>query len=154
MLAQRDYPGGRRARSALRWRSIRNSPPRPAIWRSSTRRPGRAEEAKKVYSDLLDKKPNDTAALLGLADLYAAEKKWPEAIDAINRARTAARNDPAPGLKLVGLYEARQDWKSAMTVAAELAAQFPQNVGVLEAQGRAQIGAGDLDGALSSFKRA
>jgi cellulose synthase operon protein C len=83
-----------------------------------------------------------------------SEKKWTEATDAINRARSAARNDPAPGLKLVALYESRQDWKSAKSVAGELAAQFPGDVNVLEAQGRAQDAAGDTNGAVSSYKRA
>ena len=115
---------------------------------------GRSDDAKKVYTDLLAKKADDVTALLGLSDIYISEKKWPEATDAINRARSAAKNDPSPGLKLVGVYESRQDWKSAKSVAAELAAQFPEDVNVLEAQGRAQYGAGDMDGAVSSYKRA
>src|SRR4029077_1471820 len=86
--------------------------------------------------------------------IYMSEKKWTEATDAINRARSAARNDPAPGLKLVALYESRQDWKSAKSVAGGLAAQFPGDVNVLEAQGRAQDAAGDTNGAVSSYKRA
>jgi cellulose synthase operon protein C len=151
--AQREYPA---AESAFR-AALAIDPEFPAATRDLAQlyaTTGRADEAKKVYSDFLAKKPNDTTALLGLADIYAADKKWQEAIDVINRARTAAKTDPTPGLKLVGLYEARQDWKSAKTVAAELATQFPQNVNVLEAQGRAQIEAGDVDGALSSYKRA
>ena len=115
---------------------------------------GRSDDAKKVYTDLLAKKADDVTALLGLSDIYISEKKWPEATDAINRARSAAKNDPSPGLKLVSVYEARQDWNSAKSVAAELAAQFPGDVNVLEAQGRAQYGAGDMDGAVSSYKRA
>ena len=59
---------------------------------------GKAEQAKKVYSDALAKNPDDEAALLGLANIAIADKKWPEATDLINRARTAAPNDPAPGL--------------------------------------------------------
>ena len=54
----------------------------------------------------------------------------------------------------MAVYEARQDWKSAKSVATELAAQFPGDVTVLEAQGRAQYGAGDTDAAVSSYKRA
>jgi putative PEP-CTERM system TPR-repeat lipoprotein len=115
---------------------------------------GRIDDAKKVYTDLLAKKADDVPALLGLSDIYVSEKKWPEATDAINRARSAAKNDPTPGLKLVSLYEARNDWKSAKSVAAELASQFPGDVNVLEAQGVAQHGAGDMDGAISSYKRA
>lgn len=115
---------------------------------------GRVDEAKKVYADVLAKKPDDVTALLGLADIYTAEKKWPEAIDAINRTRSAVQDNPLPGLKLVGLYELRQDWNSAKTIAAELSAQFPKNAEVLQAQAKAQLGAGDTNGAISSYKRA
>jgi cellulose synthase operon protein C len=115
---------------------------------------GRADEARTLYNDLLAKNPNEVTALLGLADTYIAQQKWTEAIDAINRARTAARNDPAPGLKLVGVYEMREDWANAKTLAAELAAQFPGNANILDTQGRAQLVAGDTNGAVSSFKRA
>ncbi len=59
-----------------------------------------------------------------------------------------------PGLKLVGVYEMRQDWANAKTVAAELAAQFPGDANILDAQGQAQLAAGDTNGAISSFKRA
>lgn len=64
---------------------------------------GRADQARNLYNDVLAKNPNEVTALLGLADTYIAQQKWTEAIDAINRARTAARNDPAPGLKLVSV---------------------------------------------------
>jgi putative PEP-CTERM system TPR-repeat lipoprotein len=115
---------------------------------------GRTGDAAKVYTDLLAKKADDVVGLLGLADIAIAQKKWPEATDEISRARTAAPNDPAPGLKLVALYGEQKDWANAKAVAGELAAQFPQNVDVLEAQGRAQFGGGDIDGAISSYKRA
>jgi putative PEP-CTERM system TPR-repeat lipoprotein len=115
---------------------------------------GRADAARDLYNDLVAKNPNEASALLGLADTYIAQRKWTEAIDAINRARVVSPNDPAPGLKLVGVHQMRQDWTSAKTVAAELAAQFPGNANILDAQGQAQLAAGDTNGAISSFKRA
>ncbi len=151
--AQRDYPAAERSFRA----ALAIDPEFPSATRDLAQlyaRTGRAEEAKKVYDDLLAKKPDDVTALLGLADLYIAEKNWADATDAINRARTTARNDPTPALKLINLYELRQDWNSAKTVAAELAAQFPGDAGVLEAQGRALFESGDVNGAISSYKRA
>jgi predicted Zn-dependent protease len=115
---------------------------------------GRTDDAKKLYNDILSRKADDVTALLGLADIAIAQKKWSEATDYINRARTVARSDPAPGLKLVGLYELRRDWNNAKTVADELVAQFPRDINVLDAQGRALFGAGDTSGAISSYKRA
>jgi putative PEP-CTERM system TPR-repeat lipoprotein len=115
---------------------------------------GKAEQAKKLYDDALTKNPDDEAALLGLANIAIADKKWPEATDLINRARTAAPNDPAPGLTLVRAYELRQDWVNAKSVASALSAQFPSNVEVLDAQARAQLAAGDTNGAVASYKRA
>ena len=75
-------------------------------------------------------------------------KKFTEATDYITRARTAAPNDPAPGLLLVNMYGLQQDWKQAASAAAELVSQFPTNVDVLDARGRVQIAARDTDGAL------
>jgi predicted Zn-dependent protease len=109
---------------------------------------GRADGAKKIYTEILAERPSDVGAVLGLG---VAEK---EATDYMTRARTAAPSDPRPGLMLVNMYGLQQDWKKATLLAADLAARFPANVEVLDAQGRVQIGAGDMDGALSTYKRA
>jgi len=115
---------------------------------------GRTDDAKKSYDELLSQRPTDVAALLGLAEIAVAQKKWSEATDYITRARAAAPTDPAPGLLLVNMYGLQQDWKHATSAATELVTQFPENVAVLDAQGRVQIAAGDTDGALSTYKHA
>jgi len=151
--AQQDYPA---AESAFR-AALAINPDLLAAARDLAQvymATGRAEEARALYNQLLGKNPKEVAALLGLADTYIAQQKWTEAIEAINRARTAAPKDPAPGLKLAGVYQMRHDWTSAKTVAAELAAQFPADANILDTQGRAQLAAGDTNGAVSSFKRA
>jgi putative PEP-CTERM system TPR-repeat lipoprotein len=152
-VAQRDYAG---AETAFRAALVRN-PEFAAATRDLAKlylATGRADAARKVYSDLLSKKPDDGSALLGLADIAITEKKWPEAIDYINRARTAAPNDSAAGVKLVKVYEIRKDWNNARTVAGELVAQFPQDVNVQIAQATAFLGSGDTKSAISSYKRA
>ena len=152
-VAQRDYSG---AETAFRAALARNPDFSPAT-RDLAKlylATGRAGDAKKVYGDLLSKKPDDGTALLGLADIAISEKKWAEAIDYINSARTAAPNDPAAGIKLVSLYETRLDWSNAKTVAGELVAQFPRDVNVEIAQASASLGSGDTNGAISAYKRA
>jgi putative PEP-CTERM system TPR-repeat lipoprotein len=115
---------------------------------------GRTDDARKIYGDLLSKKLDDVSALLGLADIAITEKKWSEAIDYINRARTAAPNDPTAGITLVNVYERRQDWNNAKTVAGELVAQFPRDANVQIAQATAFLGSGDTDSAITSYRRA
>jgi putative PEP-CTERM system TPR-repeat lipoprotein len=115
---------------------------------------GRADEAEKLYQEVLAKKSDDEAALLGLASIAINQKKWPEAVAYINRARSAAPNDPAPGLALVRVYELQQDWANAKSVAGALNAQFPSDLTVLEAQAQAQLASGDAKGAIASYKRA
>ena len=115
---------------------------------------GRTGDAEKIYNDLLSNKADDVAALLGLADIAIAEERWSDATDLLNNARAAAKSDPTPGLKLVSLYEGRHDWNNAKAVAAELGEQFPRDVNVLWAQGRTQLKAGDIKGAISTYKRA
>jgi putative PEP-CTERM system TPR-repeat lipoprotein len=115
---------------------------------------GRIVDAKKIYEALLAPSPTDAVALLGLGEIAVAEKKWAEATDYISRARAAAPNDPAAGLMLLNMYGLQQDWKHAVPAAAELVAQFPANLDVLDVQGRVQIGAGDAEGALSTYRHA
>jgi cellulose synthase operon protein C len=115
---------------------------------------GRPDDAKKIYDAVLSRKPDDVAALIGLAYVAVAEQQWPQAMDYSKRARRAAPDDPIPGLRLVNLYTFRRDWKNAIATAAELAEQFPTNGDVMELQARAQIGTGDIDGAISTYERA
>src|SRR5205823_14352247 len=70
------------------------------------------------------------------------------------QARAAAPSDPAPGIKLLGFYAARQDWGRAKALASDLAVQFPSNVGILNAQGRVLAASGDLDRAIEVYRRA
>jgi putative PEP-CTERM system TPR-repeat lipoprotein len=115
---------------------------------------GRSGDARKVYADLLAKHDDDMTAVLGLAEIAIAERKWAEAIDRLEGARAVAKHDPAPGLKLVNLYELRADWNNARAVAVALGEQFPRDANVAEAQGRTRLEAGDAKGALASYKQA
>ena len=152
-VAQRDYAGAETAFRA----ALTLSPDFAPATRDLAKlylATGRTDDAKKVYADLLSKKPDDGAALLGLADIAVSEKKWLEAIDYINRARTAAPNDPAAGIKLVNVYEMRQDWNNARIVAGQLIAQYPRDANVEIAQATAFLGSNDTKGAISSYRRA
>ena len=96
-----------RMRSAPRWRI---DPAFPAATRdlaqlyTSDRPHRRSQES--IHRPARQEARRYGRAARACGHLHIAEKKWPEATDAINRARSAARNDPAPGLKLVSLYEA------------------------------------------------
>src|SRR5438105_3012376 len=152
-VAQRDYTGAETAFRAV----LSRNPDFSAATRDLAQlyaMTGRSDDAKRIYSDVLAKKPADTTALLGLAHLAIAERRWPETIDLLNSARAAASYDPTPGLELVALYELRRDWNSAKAVAAELYAQFPRDVNVVVAFGRTRQESGDIDAAISSYKLA
>ncbi len=152
-VAQRDYAGAETAFRAV----LSRNPDFSAATRDLAQlyaTTGRTDDAKQTYSAVLAKNPTDTMALVGLADLAIAGRKWPEAIDLLNSARAAAAYDPTPGLKLVALYEQRRDWSSAKAVAAELYAQFPRDVNVVVAFGRTRLQSGDTDAAISSYKLA
>jgi len=114
---------------------------------------GRTQDAKKLLADLLARQANNSVVLLGLAEIATAERNWHESTDYINRARTAGTNDPELGVALVNLQLSHQDWKNAVATAAQFAEQFPANSDVLDAKGRAQIAAGDTEGAIATYER-
>jgi tetratricopeptide (TPR) repeat protein len=114
---------------------------------------GHVQDAKKAFTELLARRSDDVAALLGLAEIATAEGNWGEATNYVNRGRTAAPNDPVPGIMLVNLELVLQDWNNALATAAQAAEQFPTNTDALDAEGRAQIAAGDRAGAIATYRR-
>ena len=114
---------------------------------------GRAKDAKKLFADVLTRRPNDIGALLGLAEIAGTERNWQEATDYLNRAHAAWPNDPAPGLALVSLALLRRDPKNALAAATQIAERFPTNTDVLDAKARAQTASGDTEGAIATYKR-
>jgi len=78
---------GRKLRFAPRSRATRKFAAASRDLAELYARTGRNGDAKKVYADLLLTKATDTTALLGLADIAIAEKKWSEAVALLNRAR-------------------------------------------------------------------
>lgn len=115
---------------------------------------GRVDEATKVYQNFLAKHEADVMALRGLAEVAATQKKWDQAAEYLNRAQTAAPNDPSPSIQLVDLYLLRGNPQRAKAMADQLAIQFNTNPSVLDARGRAQIAIGDNSGAVSTYKSA
>jgi len=92
--AQRDYPGAESAfRAALR--SIPNSRRPHAIWRSCTQRLGAWTKPRR-YTEICWQRDRRYYCAPRLADIYISEKRWPEATDVINRARTVAGSNSAP----------------------------------------------------------
>jgi predicted Zn-dependent protease len=114
---------------------------------------GRAQDAKKLFAELLEQQPNNGVILRGLADIATTEQNWVQAVDYLNRARAAEPTNPAPGIALVNLQLSRRDWPNAVATANQIAGQFPANIEVLDAKGRAQIASGDNAGALAIYKR-
>ena len=144
---QRNYPAAEAIFKALVGRQSDSEPARAnlaQIYLAS----GKIEEAKKTYRDLLVSKPQNVSALLGLADVATITKHWDEAIEYTNKARAAAPTDPAPGLKLLAIYAAQQNWTKAKNLASELVVQFPSNVDILDLQGRVLVSIGDQNDAL------
>ena len=87
---------------------------------------GKSDEAKKIYQDFLAQKPDNVTVLLALAALDVREKRWDEAIASAKQARrVGSPSDPAPGLKLLGIYAAQPDWAQAKALASRISCTIP-----------------------------
>ena len=67
---------------------------------------GKAAEANKLLEDGVAKQPESREFLVGLADLYADQKRTDEAIRVLEQARKAFGDDDALTLRMANVYEA------------------------------------------------
>ncbi len=110
------------------------------------------EEARKRFEAVLVKDPKNVQALLALAELRAKAGGTTEEVAAlIGKAVTASPTDPAPRLRLIGLYLSKNETKSALAAGQEALAALPERPEIRDAAGRAQQAAGDLNQALATY---
>lgn len=109
-------------------------------------------EAKQRFETLLSKDPKNAQAYLALAEFAAKTGgKSDEVAALIGKAIGAAPAEAAPRLALIALYLRAKENKKALSAAQEAQAAMPDSAEILDAVGRAQQAAGDLNQALASF---
>lgn len=111
-------------------------------------------DARKRFSAIVAKEPNNDQALLGLADVMA--RTGGSASDIADTLQRATRADPQSGSARLALiaHHLRIDQTSlALSAAQEAAAALPNDVRVLYALGQAQEAAGQTNQAIETFNR-
>jgi cellulose synthase operon protein C len=98
--------------------------------------------------------PRNISALMALAELRARrDAPSDEVRKLLADAITAAPSDPAPRLQLIEFHLRNRQYREAMAAAQEASIALPNNVNVLDAAGRAQMEAGNVEQALNTFRK-
>lgn len=113
---------------------------------------GQPQAAAKRYEDMLRAEPNDARLVLALAAVRERGDAEPKEVqELLNRAVKLDPAAAAPRLKLVDHLIATKQNAAALTTAQEAAAALPDSLDVLDALGRAQLAAGEMQQAISTF---
>ena len=113
---------------------------------------GRPDKAREIDLALLQLHPDDTTAMLALAELAFRAGKDGEAGDWLKKARAAEPKDLGIAVRLVHFYAGQKEWDKAIATAKELLAQDPNNPDLVELVAWARAGGGDADGAASEYQ--
>lgn len=109
------------------------------------------QAARSRLNAILKASADNPDALLQLAYLEEREGHPGEAIRWLQRVRSGQTKALAPLLTLVEMYLKAGDAKNALAVAQELETVYPDDLRVLDAEGRAYQAAGNIDKARASF---
>ncbi len=153
LLAKKDVPGARKSFE----RALEIDPmyfPAVASLASLDLADKKPEEAKKRFQAVLAKNPKHGQALLALAELAArtgAPKE--EVAKLIGNAVSANPAEAAPRLLLIDFHLRNKDVKLATSAAQDAVAALPDNPELLDALGRTQLAAGEINQALASYNK-
>lgn len=102
----------------------------------------------------LEREPGNVSALLALSRVRAESgSSIEEVIGPVATAIKLNPSEPAPRLVLISLRAKNKDFQGALTAAQDAAAAIPDTPDILNALARAQFDAGDVNQAISSFKK-
>jgi len=116
-------------------------------------REGNLDRAVKNYRLILQDDPKHLGALLAMADAAQQQKNWDMVVEWLRKAGDANPKAIVPKQRLIQHYLQQRDMPRALSVAHGLDRSIPNNPQVLEIVGRTEIAAGQLENAVSTFRR-
>ena len=112
------------------------------------------EEAKKRFDAVLARDPKNVSALLAVAELRALNGGSPDEVASlIEKAIAADPNAVLPRLTLMGHWLRAKEVKKAVDAGQNALAALPDRREILQALGRAQFAAGDINQALATYNK-
>ena len=111
------------------------------------------DAAQKQYESVLSRKPQHLGALLGRAALAERRGDTVGMVSWLEKAQSENPTEIQPGLLLTKHYLSQKDALKAVSVAANLNAEFPQNPRVLAILAQAQTLAGESANAIRTFEQ-
>jgi putative PEP-CTERM system TPR-repeat lipoprotein len=112
------------------------------------------DDAKKRFEAVLAKDPKNGQAWLALAEIAARSGAAKEEVaKLIGNAVAANPADVAPRLLLIDFHLRNKDFKQASSVAQNAVAALPDSPEVLDALGRTQQAAGELNQAITTYNK-
>ncbi len=115
---------------------------------------GKPEDARKRFDDYQKANPKSWQAKLASAELES--RTGAPAANVVALLREAVKINPSearPHLVLINQLLQIRDTKGALQAAQEATAALPTNLEMMDAQGRAELAAGDHQRAISTFKK-
>lgn len=115
---------------------------------------GKPEQARQRLDKVISTDPRNHFARMALADLQLRQNLPLATVrETLADGIKAAPTEAAPRLQLIELLLQKKQFKDALAVAQEALASLPNDPGVLDAMGRAQMLAGDTQQAISTFRK-
>jgi putative PEP-CTERM system TPR-repeat lipoprotein len=110
--------------------------------------------ARKRYEAVLKKEPGNEQALLGLSVLLRVTGANPQEIEKLLK-HSVASNPASPSARasLINYYLRGRDYKGALAAAQDAQVALPNNPGMVQALGVAQLAAGETRQAIATFTR-
>jgi cellulose synthase operon protein C len=112
------------------------------------------DAAQKRLEAAVQADPRSPYPLMALAELSARrDAPLDDVRKLLTDAISAAPSDPAPRLQLIELNLSRRQYREALAAAQDAGIALPNNANVLDAVGRAQMEAGNIEQALNTFRK-
>jgi putative PEP-CTERM system TPR-repeat lipoprotein len=112
------------------------------------------DEARKRLQANIAADPKNVYAIMALAELQSSTGAPLDEIKALlNQAIKAAPQQSEPRLQLIALTLRKRLFKEALVAAQEASVALPNDMAVMDAVGRAQMEAGDVEQAISTFRK-